>query len=82
MTRTVHLCAAPNGTVILDRPGSTRPTHIAVSDVPVTLRADVVARQVNKLVLWPWPAAPISWPAIDGLSQGRLYPGKVGELYR
>jgi hypothetical protein len=68
--RIVYLCAAPNGMMISDSFGSTRPTHIAVADVPATVSTSDVALQVGKMIFWPWPRKPISWARIAGLKEG------------
>ena len=70
--RTVHLCAAANGTMIADVPGSTRSTYIQVSAVPDDVSATSVARRLHLLAIWPWPTQPVCWGKIADLKPGTI----------
>lgn len=71
MSRSVHFHLGPNGTLLVDRPDSTRESHIEIADVPDDVSIHAVRRHLGHLAMWPWPRR-LSWGAIAALPAGRL----------
>ena len=71
-TRTVHLCSAKGQglRMIVDRPGSTAESAIAITDVPSDVTTNDVISKVSFLILWPWDIKKLSWQNIADLRIG------------
>lgn len=69
--RTVYVSFTASGAVILNPPGTTRETSLAVYGVPDDVTTIAVIKQIEKIVLWPWVPT-VAWAQIDGAPQGRI----------
>ena len=70
--RTDHFCAASNGAIIGDRPGSERSSYIQVTAIPEHVKPSDVRRALSRIMIWPWPSQPVQWGRIADLPIGTI----------